>query len=128
MAARSRADPNRGGPRHSGTALDYVIQTYARDPQSLTACIEMLLAGGAHTRYNIPGIVPILRGRTDELATLLTADPALIHRRYPELDCGPSGRRLLALRGATVLHVDAEYGFFDATTPPRPRRRRQRAR
>ena len=33
----------------------------------------------------------ILRGRLDELASLLDADEALLHRRYPELDCGPSG-------------------------------------
>jgi ankyrin repeat protein len=109
------ADPNRGNPKDPGTALDYVIQTYPRDPQNLTACIEMLLAAGAHTRYDVPGVLSILRGRTDELAALLNADPALLHRRYPELDCGQSGGRLLTLRGATLLHVAAEYGFFDAT-------------
>lgn len=42
-------------------------------------------------------------------------DPALLHRRYLELDCGASGGRLLTLRGATLLHAAAEYGFFDAT-------------
>jgi hypothetical protein len=45
---------------------------------------------------------------------LLDSNPALVHRRYPELDCGQSGRRLLTLRGATLLHVAAEYGFLDA--------------
>ncbi len=109
------ADPNRGNPRDPGTALDYVIQTYPRDPRRLTACIELLLDAGARTRYDVPGVLPILRGRNDELAALLHADPSLLHRRYPELDCGPSGGRLLTLRGATLLHVAAEYGFFDAT-------------
>jgi ankyrin repeat protein len=109
------ADPNRGTPNDPGTALDYVIQTYTRDPQKLTACIEMLLAAGAQTRYDVPGVLPILRGRTGELAALLDADRTLLHRRYPELDCGCSGGRLLTLRGATLLHVAAEYGFFDAT-------------
>lgn len=110
------ADPNRGDPRNSRTALDYVIDTYPRDPERLSACIEALLAAGAHTRYDLPGVLPILRGRTDELASLLDADPSLVHRRYPELtDCGQSGGRLLTLRGATLLHVAAEYGFFDAT-------------
>ena len=108
------ADPDRGNPNHPGTALDYVIWTYPRDPKRLTACIEMLLAGGAHTRYDVPGVLPILRGRTNELAALLDADPALLHRRYAELDCGQSGGRLLTLRGATLLHVAAEYGFLDA--------------
>lgn len=109
------ADPSRGNPRDPGTALDYVIQTYPRDPERLSACIEMLLAVGTRTRYDLPGILAILRGRTEELAALLDAEPALIHRRYPGLDCGASGGRLLTLRGATLLHVAAEYGFFDAT-------------
>lgn len=56
------ADPNRGNPNDPGTALDYVIGTYPRDPERLTACIEMLLAAGAHTRYDVPGVLPILRG------------------------------------------------------------------
>jgi len=110
------ADPNRGIPHEpENTALDYVLRTYPRDPQRHTACIEALLAAGARTRYDLPGVLAILRGRTDELAALLSADPALLHRRYPELDCGASGGRLLLLRGATLLHVAAEYGFFDAT-------------
>lgn len=109
------ADPNRGNPRDPGTALDYVIDTYPRDPARLTACIENLLAAGARTRYDVPGVLPILRGRNDELAALLDREPSLIHRRYPELDrCGNSGGRMLTLRGATLLHVAAEYGFLDA--------------
>ncbi len=108
------ADPNRGNPNDPGTALDYVLQTYPRDPKRLTTCIEILLAAGAHTRYDLPGVLPILRDRTGDLAALLDADPALLHRRYPQLDCGQSGGRLLTLRGATLLHVAAEYGFFDA--------------
>ena len=113
------ADPNRGNPKdilyvRPGTALDYVIATYPRAPERLTACIEILLAAGAHTRYDLPGILPILRGRTAELAALLDADPALLHRRYSELDCRHSGDLLFTLQGSTLLHVAAEYGFFDA--------------
>src|SRR5215471_15379875 len=96
------ADPNRGHPRFADTALDYVIQTYPRDPKRLTTCIEILLAVGARTRYDVLGVLPLLRGRNDELAALLDANPSLIHHRYPELDsCGPSGGRLLTLCGAT---------------------------
>jgi len=52
----------------------------------------------------------------DELAAVLDANPSLIHDRYGELaECGQSGGRLLTLRGATLLHVAAEYGFIDAT-------------
>jgi len=65
---------------------------------------------------NRPGVLPILRGRVGELAAVLDANPSLIHRRYRELaGCGQSGGRLLTLRGATLLHVAAEYGFLDAT-------------
>src|SRR5581483_9393044 len=108
------ADPNRGVPHSPGTALDYVIQTYVRDPRRLTECIEALLAAGAQTRYTGPGFLPLLRQRNEELAALLQANPSLVRRRYPELDCGASGGRLLLLSGATLLHVAAEYGFLDA--------------
>jgi hypothetical protein len=41
------ADPNRASPNDPGTsALDYVIQTYPRDPEHLAACIELLLGRG----------------------------------------------------------------------------------
>jgi hypothetical protein len=110
------ADPNRNQPTTGRTPLDYLIDTYPRAPKRLTACIELLAAAGGRTRYDVPGVLPILRGRTAELAALLDANPSLIHRRYPELvDCGQSGGRLLTHRGATLLHVAAEYGFFDAT-------------
>jgi len=47
-----------------------------------------------------------------ELAAVLDANPSLIHCRYRELaGVGQSGGRLLTLRGATLLHVAAEYGF-----------------
>lgn len=109
------ADPNRGVPHDPDTtALDYVLRTYPRDPKRLAACIEILLAARAHTRYDVPGVFAILRGRNHELSALLDAESSLIDRRYPELDCGASGGRRLTLRGATLLHVAAEYGFFDA--------------
>jgi len=109
------ADPNRGVRHDPGTtALDYVVSTYPRDPPRLSACIELLLAAGARTRYDVPGVLAILRGRNDELSALLDADPSLVNRRYPELDCGASGGRLMTVRGGTLLHVAAEYGFVDA--------------
>jgi ankyrin repeat protein len=111
---RHGADPNRGNPKAADTALDYVIQSYVRDPERLAACIDILLGAGGRTRYDVPGVLPILRGRTDELARLLDYDRYLVNRRYSELDCGSSGGRLLTLRGATLLHVAAEYGFEEA--------------
>jgi hypothetical protein len=101
---------------HPDTALDYAIGTYARSPERLSACIDLLLAAGGVTRYSAPAVLALLRGRLDELARQLDAEPALLNRRFPELDCGVTGARLLTLRGATLLHVAAEYGSLEAAT------------
>jgi len=105
---------NRGTARAHGTALDYVIGSYGRSPERLAACIDALLAAGGNTRYDVPGFLDLLRRRLDGLASRLDADPALVHRRFPELDCGSTGGRLLLLQGATLLHVAAEFGIVDA--------------
>ena len=107
------ANPNCGNAAGRGTALDYVIGSYARSPR-LAACIDILLDAGGATRYNAPAVLDLLRGRLDLLAQHLDADPALVHKRFPELDCGSTGARRLLLRGATLLHVAAEYGNLDA--------------
>jgi len=111
------ADPNRrdhgytiGGHPHPGTVLDYVIASYARSPPRLGACIDRLLQAGGVTRYRLPGMLEVLRGRLAGLAEQIDADPALVDRRFPELDCGRTGGRSLALRGGTLLHVAAEFG------------------
>jgi ankyrin repeat protein len=44
----------------------------------------------------------------------LDAEPALLHRLFPELDFGATGARRLTLRGSTLLHVAAEYGNVEA--------------
>jgi ankyrin repeat protein len=80
----------------------------------LSACIDALLDAGGVTRYNAPAVLALLRGRLDELAGKLAAEPELVHRRFPEMDCGTAGGRLLTLRGATLLHVAAEYGNLQA--------------
>ena len=98
------------GHSYPGTALDYVIASYARDPQRLSACIDSLLEAGGVTRYDVPGVLQLLRGRLDELAEQIHADPALVTRRFPELDCGMTGGRSLTVQGGTLLHVAAEYG------------------
>ena len=106
------AKPNR---KYPGTALDYVISTYWRSRQ-LGACIDILLGAGGVTRYNVPPVLDLLRDRLNPLAEQLDADPALLHHRFPELDFGATGRRLLSLRGTTLLHVAAEYGNLEAVT------------
>jgi hypothetical protein len=105
------ADPQR---RYPASALDYVIGTYARSPERLSACVEALLGAGGTTKYDAPGVLDVLRRRVDRLGERLEADPALAHRRFPELDCGSTGGRRLLLEGATLLHVAAEFGNVEA--------------
>jgi ankyrin repeat protein len=109
---RNRA--TRGTSCGRGTALDYVIGTYARSPERLSACIDVLLDAGGTTRYNVPGVLEVLGRQLDRLAGQLDADSTLAHRRFPELDCGSTGGRRLLLQGATLLHVAAEFGNIEA--------------
>ncbi len=111
------ADPNCrdhgyeiGGHAYPGTALDYVVESYARSPHRLSACIDLLLDAGGTTKYNVPAVLEVLRGRLHGLNALIDADPALVNRRFPELECGQTGGRNLTLQGGTLLHVAAEYG------------------
>ena len=104
------ADPQR---KYPGTALDFVIGTYGRSTQ-LGTCIDILFGAGGVTRYNIPCVLNLLRNRIDLLAKNLDDEPLLLHRRFAELNFGSTGARRLTLRGATILHVAAEYGNVDA--------------
>jgi hypothetical protein len=117
------ADPNLRDPRQSaagrsypGTALDYLVASYTRSLERLSACIDVLLEAGGETRYDAPAVLALLRGRLDNLADLIDADPGLVNKRFSELDCGQTGGRLLLLQGATLLHVAAEYGNLAAAT------------
>ena len=102
------------GHPYPGTALDYLIASYARSAHRLSACIDILLEAGGATKYDAPDVLQLLRGRLDDLAELIDADPALVNRRFPELDCGMTGGRELTLRGGTLLHAAAEYGNLAA--------------
>jgi ankyrin repeat protein len=116
------ADPNCGGAERwrsssysePGTALDCVIASYVRAPERLHACIDRLLDAGGTARFDAPGVLSILRGRIDELREIIAHNPDLVTHRFPELDFGVTGERLLTLRGATLLHVAAEYVELDA--------------
>ena len=109
------ANPNcdRPGRKYSGTALDQLIASYARTSR-LGACIDILVAAGGLTKYDAPPVLDLLRGRLDLLAAHLSADPVLVHTQFPDLDIGATGARRLTLRGATLLHVAAEYGSVEA--------------
>src|SRR5215813_10816164 len=97
------------GHPYPGTALDYLIAGYARSLERLSACIEVLLDAGGETRYDSPAVLALLRGRLDNLEELIDADPGLVNRRFPELDCGQTGGRSFLLQGGTLLHVATEY-------------------
>jgi ankyrin repeat protein len=104
------ANPNCSDPARefTGTALDYLIGSYARSTQ-LGACIEMLVAAGGTARCNVPVVFNLLSGGLDRVRDDIEADRTLVTRRFPDLDFGASGGRLLTLRGTTLLHVAAEY-------------------
>jgi ankyrin repeat protein len=104
------------GHRYPGTALDYLIAGYGRSVERLSTCIDILLKAGGETKYKVPAVLELLRGRLDELIELIVADPGLVNRRFEELDCGMSGGRCLTLRGGTLLHVAAEFGNLTAAT------------
>src|SRR5215471_11482897 len=105
-----------GGHAYPGTALDYLIAGYVRSPARLSACIDLLLQAGGETRYNIPAVLAVLRGRLNDLAELMDAEPGVVNQSFPELDCGQSGGRTLLLKGGTLLHVAAEYCNIAAAT------------
>jgi ankyrin repeat protein len=116
------ADPDCGddaqwaarGKPHPGTALDYLLGTYVRDPETLGECVEVLLEAGGGTKYRVPGLLQMLRGHLDEFEAEVAADSELVHRQFPGLDIGTTGGRMLTLRGATLLHAAAEFGVLEA--------------
>jgi len=109
------ANPNcaRAGRKYPDSALDYVIGTYSRSTQ-LGECIDILVEAGCRSRRSMPAVLELLRGRIDLLAKRLYEDPSLISKRFPDLDFGSTGARRLLLRGATLLHVAAEFGNLEA--------------
>lgn len=107
------ADPNTPKPGRRNTALDYLSGTYWRSPK-LAECIDILLKDGGTTRYELPGVLATIQDRVEPLAAALEAEPELVRRRYPELDCGATGARRMTLVGATLLHVAAEFGSVRA--------------
>ena len=109
------ANPNcaKPGRKYPGTALDYVIGTYGRSRQ-LAECMDILIQAGCATKYDVPPVLDLLRGRLDRLEEKIEAEPALVHRQFAELDFGSTGARMLKLLGAALLHVAAEYGNVEA--------------
>jgi ankyrin repeat protein len=107
------ADPHLPLRRGHESPLDYVIGTYSRSPR-LAQCIDLLAAAGCESRRRVPAMLAMLRARLDLVAAQLDADRSLVHRRFAEFDFGSSGSRRLRLKGATLLHLAAEYGNVKA--------------
>jgi ankyrin repeat protein len=91
-----------------------LLGAYVRDPEVLSNCIDIVLNAGGKSRYQVPAVLAVIRNRLNELTELLDADQALVHRQFPTLDFGTTAARLLTLRGATLLHVAAEFGNLEA--------------
>jgi hypothetical protein len=106
------ADPN--CPRlRKGTAVDFLIGSYLRS-SDLADCIQLLLDAGGVTKYDVPCLLDLLLGRVERVAQQIDAVPALVEKRFPELDFGETAGRRLQLQGATLLHVAAEFGDAEA--------------
>ncbi len=69
-----------------------------RAPERLIRCIDLLLDAGGTTEYNAAPILAVPRGRLEHLTALLDADLSLVDWRFPELDFGATGGRMLTLR------------------------------
>ena len=106
------ADPNAQGSQGE-SALDYLLESYVRS-RDLTTCIDLLVRAGGKTRYETPGVLEILANDLDGLRARLDQVPGLALRRMPELGLGATGGRRMTLRGATLLHVAAEFGNVEA--------------
>src|ERR1700722_13695701 len=98
------------GKSHPGTALDYLLGTYIRDKEALDVSIRLLQEAGGRTQYGALGILATIRGDLESVAKLLRRGPSVIDTRYPSLNIGTTAGRMLTLKGATLLHVAAEFG------------------
>ncbi len=105
---RHGSDPNIRGSQGE-TALDYLLGSYVRSDE-LCKCVDALASAGGQTQYGLPGVLEVVTGQSDQLNLLLEKSPELAHRSYPELNFGATGARRMVLRGATLLHVAAEFG------------------
>ena len=81
------------------------LQTYTREePERFHACINTLIDAGA--KFEDGPLWDLFRGRSHALEQRLEDDAALVHERF-QFDYGDH----LTLRGATLLHIAAEYNL-----------------
>jgi ankyrin repeat protein len=70
-----------------------------------TSCEKLVVS-----RNNELGVIATIRGDSDSVKELLHGDRSFIERTYPSLNIGTTAGRMLTLKGATLLHVAAEFG------------------
>jgi ankyrin repeat protein len=87
-----------------------VLGTYVRNKGALKESITLLQNAGGVTKYDELGVLATICGDTQAVDDLLRRDRAISQRRYPSLDIGTTAGRMLTLKGATLLHVAAEFG------------------
>ena len=112
------ADPNCGddatwkakGMSHPGTALDCLLGTYVRDKEALDTSISLLQEAGGRTQFGAFEVLATISGNRESIAELLQRNPSVVETRYPSFNIGATAGRMLTLKGATLLHVAAEFG------------------
>jgi hypothetical protein len=85
--------------------LEWLLEMYTRSDR-LPACVRLLLEGGAAPRD--PELVPVLLDDGEAIRGAVSADPALLRRRFDLRSA------FTPLDGASLLHVAAEFGHVAA--------------
>lgn len=92
-------------PCRGKTPVQWLLEMYLRSSR-FAACLRLLLDAGGTL---VDGaLAPVLLDDAAAVRAALVADPSLLHRRF-DLVCA-----FTPLRGASLLHIAAEYGHLDA--------------
>lgn len=94
-----------GVPLRGKTPVDHLIEMYFRSDR-FPACLRLLLDRGA--ALDDPKIEAVLLNDAAAVESAVRRDPSLLEHRT-DLPCA-----FTPLRGATLLHVAAEYGNLEA--------------
>jgi ankyrin repeat protein len=89
------------------TPLTLLVEMYLRSPK-FSDCVQYLIQAGA--RCSDLGLLAVLRDDAELLAAELRKNPTLIHHQV-DIRCA-----FTPLRGASLLHVAAEFGLVRAAT------------
>lgn len=92
-------DPN--APVRGKTPVQWLLEMYMRSSR-FPACLRLLLDRGG--RLDDPTLAPVMLDDAEALRAALLADPALLEHRTDLVSA------FTPLRGASLLHVAAEYG------------------